>query len=699
MVTYRRPYFFARCGIAGSAALLVSSAAGVGATAPQSPEADGDPSRDRLIDQLIVMPVDTATDGELALEVTAEVPDGAAVIADEGAFSVLSLAEPVELQEAELLAAELIGSGLVADAEPDGWRYAASPPDDTFFPDQWALGEVTANNIGIGVETAWDITRELPGVTVAVLDSGVVAHPDLIDQLTGGYDFVSSLWMANDGDGKDADPSDPGDPCDGKPSTWHGLHTAGIAGATADNAIGIAGIGRQATIQPVRVLGVCGGRTSDLASGIRWAAGLAVPGVPTNPTPARVINLSLGGVSHCSSAEQSAIDAAVDKGAVIVAAAGNRNRDILDEPYAPANCDQVITVAATTKTGARAAYSNYGSLIDISAPGGGPSPDASERRIISLSNAGLDAPDLSAGGHTYSYKQGTSMAAAAVSGVVALMLAANSALDWAEVIELLQASATPFPVAPEGPNRTCSSDLDATFYCGAGIVDAGAAVLAAEQRVTVPGLPSAVTGIGTGLDRAIVSWSPPDDGGSMITEYVATVTPGGGSCTWASGPLRCEIVGLATGQEYSVSVAARNRKGEGARATSPLFGLSPTFGVVGPGRLFDTRLGVGGVGVGRVVPGSVLEFGVLGVGGVPGVGVGAVSLNVTVTGGLGDGFLTVFGCGGSVPWVSSVNFGVGESVANAVLVPPGVGGRVCFDASVGVHVIADVNGWFADASG
>jgi hypothetical protein len=96
-----------------------------------------------------------------------------------------------------------------------------------------------------------------------------------------------------------------------------------------------------------------------------------------------------------------------------------------------------------------------------------------------------------------------------------------------------------------------------------------------------------------------------------------------------------------------------------------------------------------------VVPGASLAVPVLGVGGVPVGGVGAVSLNVTVTDAVASGFLTVFGCGGAVPWVSSLNFGAGESVANAVIVPPGVGGRVCFDVSAAAHVIADVNGWFA----
>ena len=123
------------------------------------------------------------------------------------------------------------------------------------------------------------------------------------------------------------------------------------------------------------------------------------------------------------------------------------------------------------------------------------------------------------------------------------------------------------------------------------------------------------------------------------------------------------------------------------------------FNGVAVSRVFDTRLGSDVVRAGRVVPGSSLSVGLAGVGGVPLSGVGGLSLNVTVTGALGPGFLTVFGCGGAVPWVSSVNFGVGGAVANAVVVPPGVGGRVCFDASAPVHVIADINGWFAEGAG
>jgi len=124
-------------------------------------------------------------------------------------------------------------------------------------------------------------------------------------------------------------------------------------------------------------------------------------------------------------------------------------------------------------------------------------------------------------------------------------------------------------------------------------------------------------------------------------------------------------------------------------------GLNP----VPASRLLDTRSGSDVVRAGRVVPGTPLSVGLLGVGGVPSTGVGGLSLNVTVVGASEAGFVTVFACDGAVPGVSSVNFGAGKAVANAVIVAPGVNGRVCFDASTPVHVIADINGWFAAGQG
>jgi serine protease len=128
--------------------------------------------------------------------------------------------------------------------------------------------------------------------------------------------------------------------------------------ATSDNASGIAGIDFAARILPVRVLGKCGGLVSDIIDAIRWAAGLPVSGVPVNNNPAQVINLSLAGPGACSSAEQLAINDAVNAGAVVVVAAGNEGLNVKN--YSPASCKNVVTVGAVARDGGITTYMNRG---------------------------------------------------------------------------------------------------------------------------------------------------------------------------------------------------------------------------------------------------------------------------------------------------------------------------------------------------
>ena len=230
----------------------------------------------------------------------------------------------------------------------------------------------------------------------------------------------------------------------------------------SDNGIGVAGINQVSKIQPLRVLGKCGGYTSDIADAIRWSAGLPVTGIPNNnPTPDRVVNISLGGSGACDSVTQNAINAAVAAGTVVVVAAGNSNADAAN--FTPANCNNVITVAATGHTGSRAYYSNYGTSVEIAAPGG----DAQlGKTILSTLNAGTQGP----GADSYANYQGTSMATPHVVGIVSLMLSVNPSLTPAQVTTMLQSTATPFPAG-----STCTTSL-----CGAGIVNAAAAVAAAK---------------------------------------------------------------------------------------------------------------------------------------------------------------------------------------------------------------------------
>jgi serine protease len=351
----------------------------------------------------------------------------------------------------------------VVYAEVDRLMHPMATPNDSLYNEQWHYFEETG---GLNLPSAWD-KSDGSGVTVAVVDSGYRPHEDLNDNIIGGYDFLSDKWMANDSDGRDSNPKDEGDwviagacgnntPAQDSRSSWHGTHVAGTIAALTNNSIGVAGVASKAKVLPVRVLGRCGGYDSDIIDGIVWAAGSSVSGVPDNQNPAKVINLSLGGTGACSKAFQSAIDVARSKGAVVIVSAGNENIDAKDTT--PANCEGVVTVAATNRDGGRASYSNYGEIIDVSAPGGSQS-----KGVLSTLNSGLTLP----GSDNYAWYSGTSMAAPHVSGTAALMLAANSELSPDDITSVLKKTARTFPA-------TCSG-------CGTGIVDAAAAVSAVAQ--------------------------------------------------------------------------------------------------------------------------------------------------------------------------------------------------------------------------
>ena len=295
---------------------------------------------------------------------------------------VVQLAEWQPIEAVSALADQLLSVPEVAAAEPDLLMQILRTPNDPAYSNQWHYFAPAPGNYGINLPTAWDITTGSTNVVVAVIDTGVLLnHADLSGRTVPGYDFISDVFNANDGNGRDADANDPGDwltweeaffgPCAGGSATdssWHGTHVAGTIAANSNNSLGVAGINWQAKILPVRVLGKCGGYVSDIADSIRWSAGLPVTGVPNNPNPAKVINMSLGGQAACGTAYQNAINAAVAAGSVVVVAAGNSNANAAN--FTPANCNNVITVAATDRYGDRAYYSNYGAVVEIAAPGG-----------------------------------------------------------------------------------------------------------------------------------------------------------------------------------------------------------------------------------------------------------------------------------------------------------------------------------------
>ncbi|MFM9701467.1 S8 family peptidase [Streptomyces galilaeus] len=351
----------------------------------------------------------------------------------------------------------------VAYVVPDRLNTAKADPNDTEYAKQWDLYEAAA---GMNVPGAWT-TATGTGVTVAVIDTGYVAHTDLAANIVGGYDFIADTAVSVDGNGRDSNPADPGDyyaanECgSGIPasnSSWHGTHVAGTIAAVTNNSKGIAGIAHGAKISPVRVLGKCGGYDSDIIDAITWASGGTVSGVPANTNVAKVINMSLGGDGACTSATQSAINAAVSRGTTVAVAAGNENDNVAN--HSPGNCNNVISVAATSRTGAKASYSNYGSLVDISAPGGQTSTGTANG-ILSTLNSGTKTAST----ESYAYYQGTSMATPHIAGLVALMKSANSSLTPAQIETAIKSNARALPGA-------CSGG------CGAGLADAAKTVQA-----------------------------------------------------------------------------------------------------------------------------------------------------------------------------------------------------------------------------
>lgn len=362
--------------------------------------------------------------------------------------------------EAEALMRQIAADPNVEYVEVDAVMMPLLSPNDTNYSSQWHYFESTG---GIRLPTAWDKASG-SGVVVAVLDTGRTAHSDLDNNTVAGYDFISDSTNARDGNGRDSNPQDEGDwtsanECGythpARNSSWHGTHVAGTVAAVTNNSKGVAGVAFSSKVQHVRVLGKCGGSTSDIADAIVWASGGSVTGVPANATPAEVINMSLGGKSTCSSTYQNAINAAVNKGSVVVVAAGNSNDDVAN--YTPASCNNVIAVAANDREGNRASYSNYGTKIDVTAPGG-ETGSSTSNGVLSTLNSGSTTP----GSESYAYYQGTSMAAPHVAGVVAMMQSV-SPKSPADVESILKNTARALP-------GTCSGG------CGAGIIDANAAI-------------------------------------------------------------------------------------------------------------------------------------------------------------------------------------------------------------------------------
>jgi len=455
---------------------------------------------------------------------------------------------------------------------------------------------------------------------------------------------TNALATANDGNLADADPSDPGDwvtatenstkngPFFGcndndaggmvaEASSWHGTQTAGILGAATNNAVGMAGTAYDTPIIAARALGKCGGYDSDIIAAALWVGGISVADVPANPHPARVINMSLGSSGTCTKDGPAYIDALTalrNKGVVVVAAAGNDEGLPVGIPAAcqPAATDTdktpiVIAVAGLRHAGTKVGFSDIGPEVTIAAPGGNCVNTASGTPclypIVTTINSGTTAPV--ANGGTYSdglnhISLGTSFATPMVAGTVALMLSANPSLTNLEVARILQHTANPFPTVsdtvPQPPVCTVPTSTSAaqdecictTSTCGAGMLNAGAAVATAQALLTAVAPTAAITptsasvqvgssvtlsgtgsSVGSSGGALSYSWFIPDGDHAIslagTTASSVTVT-GVAAGTGKVALLVTDVNGMTATSTVSLTVtAAPSSGGGGGGAASP----------------------------------------------------------------------------------------------------------------------------------
>ncbi len=353
----------------------------------------------------------------------------------------------------------------VASASLNYYRYATQVPDDTYYS-----SEQTWNYELINLPAAWNITTGSDAVIVAVIDTGVLLnHPDLGGRLVDGYDFISDPSISLDGDGIDSNPDDPGDKSeDDGSSSFHGTHVAGTIAAATNNTAGVAGITWSGKIMPLRALGHGGGTTYDILQAVRYAAGLDNDSGTRPEQTADIINLSLGSDGYTLEEQTLYTKLHDELGIIIVAAAGNDSAGTVSYPAA---CEDVVAVSAVDENGELAYYSNYGTALDVAAPGG----SGYTNRPNVYSTCGDDSNSSQGIQYTYCSMAGTSMATPHVAGVAALLKGAYPNLTAADFDALLQ----------NGDITDASSTGHSNYY-GYGIIDAYQAVSWAQDNQTVP---------------------------------------------------------------------------------------------------------------------------------------------------------------------------------------------------------------------
>ena len=508
------------------------------------------------------------------------------------------------------LAARLAAQPDIEYAVVDGRQRALAAPNDPRYgagqsttpaAGQWYLRAFDSTTVSaISAETAWNITTGSASVVVAVLDTGIrPEHPDFQGKLYPGYDFIHDLPTAADGDARDADASDPGDAVtstdiangvpgctnsDIGPSSWHGTQTAGLIGAATNNGVGMASIGRDVMLLPLRVLGKCGGYDSDIQDAMRWAAGIAVSGVPANAHPAKVVNLSLGSSGSCNSAYQDVVNQLAAMGVVVVAAAGNDGLAV----GTPANCSGVIAVAGARHTGTKVGYSDLGPEVAVSAPAGNcvNLTGTCLYPLLTTSNSGTFNGPVSSiytdGDNHISI--GTSFSAPLVSGTAALMLSANPGLTPTQVRAMLTGSARPFPssgaapiqrvtggpvvpvAACEAPSAT-AQDYECyctTSTCGAGLMNAGAAV---TWAVLTPNISVSATDPQAGSTVTLSDAGSQTYGGTTITGHQWAIAGGTGLASF-SGGTNASTANLLVSAAGTVTVSSTITDSAGRQSTT-----------------------------------------------------------------------------------------------------------------------------------
>ena len=392
-----------------------------------------------------------------------------------------------------------------AAARVDALRGAPPAPDDPCFAagadparcgagtaaGQWPLRQIRLPELWQAL--AEGVLSAPEPVVVAVLDTGYTRHPDLAGNVdaAAGYDFVSSGRAAGDGDGIDPDATDTG--TDG---SWHGTAVAGVIAAVTDNGAGVAGMGwpwghSLITIMPVRVAGQDGATTYDVAQGLRYAAGLENDSGILPPTPAKIINLSLAAPGPPDAVLEEALRAVTAAGAVVVAAAGNRRSAV----GAPANSRLTLAVGSVAADGVPAEASNFGPEIDIVAPGG-------DDRSGEIPVLGVGA---GAGRSRWIVRpdHGTSIAAAHVSGVLALLAGHHRSLTLSGARAMLAVSAV--DLGPAGRDDRS----------GPGLLDAFALFGVVPGHGAAAAGPAAARGTVAAAGAAPVSTDP----GTLIVRY------------------------------------------------------------------------------------------------------------------------------------------------------------------------------------